>query len=130
MFDLVLDDDARISRSLHHYLAHNDRAFNAWVVDAIEALKQHLYREWIVFHDLNPYDILVQRLGFDEFRLVIIDGIGHDHAIPLASYSKAYARNRLAYTWNRRYPQWYSQFPVIARAETIPDALTRPLPRA
>ena len=116
MFDLVLDDDARIARSLHHYLAQNDRAFNAWIVDAIEALKQDLYQQWIVFHDLNPTNILVKRLGFDEFRLVVIDGIGHNHAIRLASYSKAFERRKLVRVWNRRYPQWYSAFPVIASA--------------
>jgi len=42
MFDLVLDDDARISRSLHHYLAQNDPGFNAWAVDEIERLKKRI----------------------------------------------------------------------------------------
>ncbi len=116
IFDLVLDDDGRISRSLHHYLAQNDRGFNAWIVDEIERLKQDLYDQWIVFHDLNPTNILVKRLGFDEFNLVVIDGIGHNHFVPLASYSARFARKKMVRVWNRRYRQWYSAFPVIARS--------------
>ncbi len=115
IFDLVLDDDGRISRSLAYYLAENDRRFNDWVVDEIEHLKQNFYDQWIVFHDLNPTNILVKRLGFDEFRLVVIDGIGHNHFIPLASYSAAFARKKLVRVWNRRYRQWYSTFPVVVR---------------
>ena len=77
----------RVSRSLEHYLAEDDRRFNDWMVDEIENLKQDLYDQWVVFHDLNPTNILVQRIGFDEYRLVVIDGIGHNHFIPLASFS-------------------------------------------
>jgi hypothetical protein len=115
VFDLVLDDDGRISRSLAYYLAENDRRFNDWVVDEVEQLKQNFYDQWIVFHDLNPTNILVKRLGFDEFRLVVIDGIGHNRFIPLASYSAAFARKKLVRVWNRRYRQWYATFPLGAR---------------
>jgi hypothetical protein len=116
VFDLVLDDDARISRSLHHYLLSSDPGFNAWVVEEMERLQQDLYDQWIVFHDLNPTNILVKRLGYDEYRMVVIDGIGHNHFVPLASYSARFARKKLVRVWNRRYQQWYSAFPLIARA--------------
>ncbi len=55
----------------------------------------------------------MKRLGFDEYRLVVIDGIGHNHFIPLASYSKAFGRKKLVRVWNRRYQQWYVSFPGI-----------------
>ena len=115
VFDLVLDDDARVSKSLDHYLSQNDRGFNDWVVGEIERLKQNLYQEWIVFHDLNPTNILVKRLGFDDFSLVVIDGIGHNHSVPLASYSRRFARKKIIRVWNRRYPQWYVAFPSVLR---------------
>lgn len=115
VFDLVLDDDGRISKSLAFYLAQDDRVFNEWAIREIEALKQDLYDQWIVFHDLNPTNILVKRLGFDEYRLVVIDGIGHNHFIPVASYSSRYARKKLTRVWNRRYHQWYSAFPTVLR---------------
>jgi hypothetical protein len=114
IYDLVVDDDAQISRSLHHYLNQNDHRFNAWIVDEIENLKQNLYNQWIVFHDLNPTNILVKRLGFDEFRLVVINGIGHNHFFPVASYSAGVARKKLVRVWNRGYRQWYAGFPPVA----------------
>jgi hypothetical protein len=121
VFDLVLDDDGRVSRSLEHYLAGDDRRFNDWIVNEIENLKQDLYDQWIVFHDLNPTKILVQRIGFDEFRLVVIDGIGHNHFIPLASFSSRLARKKLVGVWDRRYRQWYAAFPsVVGRLKPYP----------
>lgn len=115
VFELVLDDDGRVSKSLDFYLGQNDSHFNTWAISEIENLKQDLYLQWIVFHDLNPTNILVKRLGFDEYRLVVIDGIGHNHFIPLASYSRHYARKKLTRVWNRRYHQWYSAFPTVQR---------------
>ena len=116
VFELVLDDDARISKSLSYYLAQNDRHFDAWIAGAIEGLKQDLYQQWIVFHDLNPANILVKRLSFDEYRLVVIDGIGHNHFIPLASYSRIFARRKIVRVWNRRYQKWYSEYPSVLRS--------------
>jgi hypothetical protein len=113
IFELVLDDDARVSKSLDYYLAQNDREFNTWIIEAIENLKQNFYQQWIVFHDLNPTNILVKRLSFDEFRLVVIDGIGHNHFIPFASYSRVLARRKITRVWNRRYRQWYSAYPSV-----------------
>jgi len=57
----------------------------------------------------------VKRLGFDEFHLVVIDGIGHNHFLPLASYSQIYARKKIVRVWNRRYQQWYAAFPTVLR---------------
>lgn len=113
VFDLVLDDDGRVSRSLATYLALNDRSFDDWAVTELELLKQYLYDQWIVFYDLNPSNILVKRLGFDEFRLVVINGIGHNHFFPLASYSRAYARKKIVRVWNCRYRRWYAGFPAV-----------------
>jgi hypothetical protein len=63
---------------------------------------------------LNPTNILVKRLGFDEYRLVVIDGIGHNHFFPVASYSAGVARKKLVRVWNRGYHQWYAGFPPVA----------------
>ena len=113
IFEMVLDDDEQVSKSLDYFLAQNDKHFNAWAVNAIETLKQDLFDQWIVFHDLNPTNILVKRLSFDEFRLVVIDGIGHNHFIPLASYSRRLARKKLTRVWNRRYQNWYAAYPSL-----------------
>jgi hypothetical protein len=115
IFEMVLDDDGRVSKSLDFYLAQNDKHFNAWIASEIELLKQDLYDQWVVFHDLNPTNILVKRLGFDEFRLVVIDGIGHNHFIPFASYSSRLARRKITRVWNHRHKQWFSAYPSVLR---------------
>ena len=121
IFDLIRDDDERVSRTLAYYLEQENASFNAWVIQEIEALKQNLFDQWVAFHDLNPSNILVQRLGFDEFRLVVIDGIGHNHFFPLVSYSRKYARNKITRVWNRRYLQWYEKFPrVLSKLKPYP----------
>ena len=68
VFDLVLDDDGRISRSLEYYLRRTIAASMTGSSLKWKQLKQNLYDQWIVFHDLNPTNILVKRLGFDEFQ--------------------------------------------------------------
>ncbi len=115
IFDMVQDDDGRVSKSLDYYLAQNDKRFNTWAVNEIESLKQDFYDQWIVFQDLNPSNILVKRLSFDEFRLIVIDGIGHNHFLPFASYSSTLARKKLTRVWNRRYQQWYAAYPSLHR---------------
>jgi len=47
--------------------------------------------------------------------MVVIDGVGHNHFIPLASYSPVHARKKLVGAWNRRYRQWYSKFPGVLK---------------
>ena len=113
VFDLVLDDDGQVSKTLTHHLSRHDQGFNDWAIDALAALTRHLYEQWIAFHDLKPTNILAQRLGFDDYRLVVIDGIGHDHFLPLVSYSRQFARRKIVRVWNRRRRQWYQAFPAI-----------------
>ena len=115
VFELVLDDDGRVSQSLASYLGAGDAKFNAWFINEMEVLKQDLFDQWIVFHDLNPTNILVKRVSYDQYRLVVIDGIGHNHFLPLASYSRRFARKKLTRVWNRRYHQWYAAFPQVLR---------------
>lgn len=115
VFELVRDDDGQVSKSLDFYLRRDDPEFEAFAAREIENLKQDLYRQWIVFHDLNPTNILVRRLSYDEYRLIVIDGVGHNHFLPLASYSRRFARKKIVRAWNRRYHQWYAAYPSLLR---------------
>ena len=118
VFDLVRDDDGRIASSLASRLDTGDPEFNFWAVNEIERLKQDFYDQWIVFHDLNPTNLMVQRLGFDSWRLIAIDGIGHNHFLPLASFNRRFARKKIRRAWNRRYHQWYQAYPQVERVLT------------
>lgn len=113
IFEMVLDDDRRVSKSLCHYLALNDKQFDSWVIREIESLKQSLHDYWIAGYDLNPNNVLVRRLGFDEFRLVVVGGIGDNQAFPLASYSRKCARKKLISAWNQGHQQWFAEYPSV-----------------
>ena len=113
IFELVLDADGQVSKSLDYYLARENEHFNSRAIMEFETLKQYFYAQWIVFHDLNPTNILVKQLGLDKFRLIVIDGVGHNHFIPLANYSRSLARRKLTRVWNRRYRQWYTAYPSV-----------------
>ena len=118
MFDLVCDDDGRVSTALAARLAADDAGFDCWAVAEIERMKQNFFDQWIVFHDLNPTNLRVQRLGYDSFRLVVIDGIGHNRFLPLASFSARFARKKIRRVWNRCYHEWYSAWPRVETALT------------
>lgn len=113
IFEMVLDDDRRVSKSLDHYLALNDKRFNTWVIREIESLKQSFHHYWIAGYDLNPTNVLVKRLGFDEYRLVAVGGIGDNQAFPLASYSRKCARKKLISAWNQGHQQWFAEYPSV-----------------
>lgn len=113
VFDLVSDFDGQTSRTLEYYLGLGETDFDAWAVEDLNDLTREFYRNWIVFHDLNPANLLVWRLGENRKCLVAIDGIGHNHLLPLASYSAAYARRKIVRVWNRRYRRWYAPYPAV-----------------
>jgi hypothetical protein len=113
IFDLVLDHDGGISKSLEYYLQRDEPDFDTWAIRELNALARDFYDRWIVFHDLNPSNLLVQRLGGGSKRLVVIDGIGHNHFLSVANYSPAFARRKLVRVWNRRFRQWYAPYPAV-----------------
>jgi hypothetical protein len=113
IFDLVLDYDGSVSQSLESCLDRRDPAFDDWAVHDLNALTREFYHRWVVFHDLNPANLLVQRLDAEHKRLVVIDGIGHNHFLSVANYSPAFARRKLVRVWNRRYRQWYASYPAV-----------------
>ena len=115
LFELVVDDDGRISQSLAHYLERQDADFNDWAARQIEQLKQDFYDQWIVCHDFDPTNILVQRLSYDQYRLVVINGIGRNPLLAFSDFIPACARSRLVQAWNRRYHQWFAAFPDLLR---------------
>lgn len=113
VFDLVLDYDNGVSKSLESYLDRVDPAFDDWAMRDLNALVREFYERWVVFHDLNPGNLLVQRLDAGRRRLVVIDGIGHNHFLSIANYIPAFARRKLVRVWNRRYKQWYAPYPAV-----------------
>ena len=107
VFELVRDCDGEVSKTLDYYLRLNDEKLDAFVIREIENLKNYLWREGIVFRDLNPLNILLQNLGESDYRLMVVDGIGHNDFLPFCNYSLHLSRNKIMRTWNRKFNRWY-----------------------
>ena len=113
VFELVADHNGEVSKSLEYYLQREDAAFLQWASEDLNTLTRELYDQWVVFHDLNPSNIVVRRTAPGEQRLVVIDGIGHNQFLPVANYLPAYARRKIVRVWNRRHRQWYAPYPAM-----------------
>ena len=113
VFELLRDVDGKISRTLEYYIYQDKPELNNWIITEIEHLKQYLFDQNIVFRDLNPLNILVQKYQPDSLRLMVIDGIGHNDYIPLCDFSKTYGRQKIKRTWNRKLKYWFGGYDKI-----------------
>ena len=107
VFELLRDIDGNISQTLDYYIRRDEPALNNWIITEIEHLKRYLLEQNIVFRDLNPLNILVQKGQGDSLRLMVIDGIGHNDYFPICDYNKAYGRRKIKRTWNRKLNRWF-----------------------
>ena len=122
VFEVVRDFDGQISKTLHHYLSLEDPAMDRVITKEIKRLKKYLYTEAIVFRDLITLNILLQRTSDNEFKAVIIDGIGHNDFIPFCNYSVGYSRKKIVRTWNRKKAHWFDQYAAIKDKIHLMDA--------
>ena len=109
VFDLIRDEDGEISKPIDFYLRQNTRNLNKIIVDGLEELKCYLTDQNIVFKDLTALNILLQKKSNNEFKLVIIDGIGHSEFIPIC-YIPYFGKKKIKRTWNRNLKRWFSMY--------------------
>lgn len=103
LFELVLDDDGKVSKSLADYLENKEFvAYNYAQIQAdLNILKQRLLDQSIIPMTIYPYNLLYRRKKEQEFELIIIDDIGTASFIPLEYYSKGFADSRIKRKWER-----------------------------
>ncbi|MCY4655584.1 MAG: YrbL family protein [Gammaproteobacteria bacterium] len=63
--------------------------------DAIQEFKQWLRTDLFLSRHLLPHNIIVVKLTDTSYRLVIVDGIGNSEMIPISSWFKFFARNKI-----------------------------------
>ncbi len=121
VFELVRDYDGTISKTLDYYLKLNDADMNDDIVRQIELIKQYFLTESIVFRDLITLNFLMQKTSEDKYHLIIIDGIGHNDALPLCNHSKSIARKKIKRIWNRKKAKWFDPYPLIKDRVSLYD---------
>lgn len=102
VFEKILDYDNKVSQPLNIAInsIHDEATLNA-IIEKLAVMRDYLLQEKIIFRDLRPQNILFCRVSPDEFKLVIIDGIGNSDYIPLADYAAWYARRKIKRRWTK-----------------------------
>jgi len=121
VFDLVRDYTGTISLPLAHYLENPLlRADSRTLLpDALPALSRYLLDNRVVTMTLKTKNILLQRTGEAQGRLVIVDNVGNSDFIPLSHYVAGLGRMKIRRKWRRfteGLDEQYSEDEVLSAA--------------
>ena len=115
LYELVRDNDGQISKNLEYYFDLKDKKITSRMLGLIEDLRVYLIKEYILFSDLDMDNILVKKENGNNFKLVVIDGIGDNNQIPLLEYIKPLGINRCERKWDVFKAKIAEKFPDIAK---------------
>jgi serine/threonine protein kinase len=103
LFDLIVDADGLVSKSLHHYLLSLEKTeqFFPGLCKSLKALKEYLYKNRIITMDLDPTNILCQKNDATIVRFFLVDNVYNTEFIPMSNYSKNFARRKITRKWQR-----------------------------
>jgi hypothetical protein len=105
IYDLVLDPDGSISKSLTDYL-NEEKPSREELVRLIVDLKDHLLKERIMFYDLNGNNVLCQEKADGSLHFMFIDGLGEIVALAFLNVFRAWFLR----TFNRRWVRVVRRF--------------------
>ncbi len=91
VFDLVRDENENaVSETLSTVfikaLASHDTANLIKIKAAIKELQKRMQKYRVVARDMHPGNLCCQRKSDGTFNLVLVDGVGHRHFLPLIDY--------------------------------------------
>lgn len=102
VFELIKDFDGTVSKTLNKKLRSNQLNFqDPYLKAQLSILKEFLLKQCVVVRDLSENNILVQYLNKTEYRLVIVDGLGHNELIPVFKLSKALTKIKIERRWHK-----------------------------
>jgi len=116
LYELVRDHDGRISKNLEHYLALDDEVITFSILELIENLRLYLKKEYILFSDLDMDNILVKKINEDDYKLMVIDGIGDNNQIPLLEYFPLLGIKRCIKKWDKFKRGVTKKFPDLTKS--------------
>ncbi|MWV54674.1 PhoP regulatory network protein YrbL [Chlorobium phaeovibrioides] len=101
VFDMPLDADGSVSRTLHYYLVSGeaDGCKASEMAESLIELKQYLLEHAILVREIKPENMVYRRMGSGECSFVLVDGIGNNQFLPVACYVKRLARRVIGRKW-------------------------------
>ncbi len=112
VFEFIKDFNGDVSKTLDYYFLENTE-LSVQLAKEVEKLKQFLFDEAVVFRDLITKNIVVKFDSDTKYKLVIIDGLGHNDLFPFVNYSKKMARQKIVRQWNRKRSKWFDKYENI-----------------
>jgi len=103
VFEIIRDHDDEISQSLTAFLedpqllSENHEAVSA----ALIRLREYMLSQRIISMTIKPKNILLQRVGEQEFNAYVIDNIGNAEFFPVSSYIPICAKKKILRRWKR-----------------------------
>lgn len=104
MYHLIRDFDGSISKSIYTLITENELSVKQAALE-MESLKQEFCEKRISPIDLNPRNILLQKLSHNKHRLVLIDGYGINNIIPVVHLSKIFGKKHIIRRFDRHITQ-------------------------
>lgn len=103
VFDLILDQDGAVSKTLGYYIASNEvtEANYDGLSNSLYLLKDYLLKERIITMTLAHRNIVCQRNKSGIFRLFVVDNIGNSDFIPISTYINCLAKKKIYRRWKR-----------------------------
>ena len=103
VFDLVLDHDGAVSKSLEYYLSLNNEkeAYYGRLSNSLYLLKDYLLQNQIVTMTLKPKNILCKKMVSGKFQLYVVDNIGNSVFIPVCNVSRYFTKKKVSRKWKR-----------------------------
>jgi hypothetical protein len=103
VFDLVLDHDGAVSKTLEYYLSSNKEIEKHYdgLSNSLYLLKGYLLQYHIITRTLWPHNIVCKKMDSGSFRLFVVDNIGDTDFIPICKYNKYFAKKKILRKWKR-----------------------------
>ena len=103
VFELIRDYTGEISKTMDHYLSSPDERDGdvQGLLQAIAMLKEYLIDEKIITMTLKAKNILYQKSGPTDGKLVIVDGVGNSDFLPICDHVAFFAVRKINRRWQR-----------------------------
>jgi len=102
VFDMPLDADGSVSRTLHYYLVSGaeHECDVAEMAESLIELKKYLLKHAILVRELKPENMVCSRGDAGNCTFILIDGVGNNQFLPVACYVKRLGRSVILRKWN------------------------------
>jgi hypothetical protein len=114
VFDLVTDDNNKVSRTLGHYVSSNEltKLHFKELVDALNSFKQYLISQRIYTIGIAHRNIVCQVINSKIEKIHIVDNIGNLEFIPISNYFDFRAKKKVNKKWKRFEEKLLAEFPL------------------